>query len=69
MRLDVCLEIHCADADGFSFSFCRGKVRELYKINDSTLLMAVSDRISAYDVVLSTGIPDKGAVLCQISGS
>ncbi|KAI9158105.1 Phosphoribosylaminoimidazole-succinocarboxamide synthase-like protein [Paramyrothecium foliicola] len=45
----------------------KGKVRELYKVNDSTLLMAVSDRISAYDVVLSAGIPDKGAVLCQIS--
>jgi phosphoribosylaminoimidazole-succinocarboxamide synthase len=46
----------------------RGKVRELYKINDSTLLMAVSDRISAYDVVLDAGIPHKGAILCQISG-
>jgi phosphoribosylaminoimidazole-succinocarboxamide synthase len=45
----------------------RGKVRELYKINDSTLLMAVSDRISAYDVVLDAGIPHKGAILCQIS--
>jgi phosphoribosylaminoimidazole-succinocarboxamide synthase len=45
----------------------KGKVRELYKVNDSTLLMAVSDRISAYDVVLDTGIPDKGAILCQIS--
>lgn len=46
----------------------RGKVRELYTISDSTLLMAVTDRISAYDVILSTGIPDKGAILCQISG-
>ncbi|KAF7544737.1 hypothetical protein G7Z17_g9713 [Cylindrodendrum hubeiense] len=45
----------------------KGKVRELYTISDSTLLMAVTDRISAYDVILSTGIPDKGAILCQIS--
>ena len=44
-----------------------GKVRELYKINDSTLLMAVTDRISAFDVILDTGIPYKGAILCQIS--
>ena len=45
-----------------------GKVRELFKINESTLLMAVTDRISAYDAVLSTGVPDKGAILCQMSG-
>lgn len=44
-----------------------GKVRELYKIDDSTLLMAVTDRISAFDVILDTGIPYKGAILCQIS--
>lgn len=45
-----------------------GKVRELYKLeDDSSFLMAVTDRISAYDAVLASGIPDKGAVLCQIS--
>lgn len=47
-----------------------GKVRELFKLeDDSSFLMAVTDRISAYDAVLASGIPDKGAVLCQISGS
>jgi phosphoribosylaminoimidazole-succinocarboxamide synthase len=45
-----------------------GKVRELFKIDDSSLLMVATDRISAYDEILSNGIPDKGAVLCQISG-
>ena len=45
-----------------------GKVRELYRIDDSTLLMVVTDRVSAFDQVLSTGIPDKGAVLCQMTG-
>lgn len=45
-----------------------GKVRELFKLNDSTLLMGVTDRISAYDEVLANGIPDKGEILCQISG-
>jgi hypothetical protein len=46
-----------------------GKVRELFKIDDASLLMVATDRISAYDEILSNGIPDKGAVLCQISGS
>ncbi len=44
-----------------------GKVREIYKIDKSTLLMVVTDRVSAYDEILSSGIPDKGAVLCQMS--
>lgn len=47
--------------------FHRGKVRDTYEIDDSTLLMVATDRISAFDVVLPTAIPDKGAVLCQIS--
>jgi phosphoribosylaminoimidazole-succinocarboxamide synthase len=44
----------------------RGKVRELYDLADSLLLVA-SDRISAYDCVLSPGIPDKGRILTQLS--
>ncbi len=44
----------------------RGKVRELYDLNDSLLLVA-SDRISAFDCVLSPGIPDKGKILTQLS--
>ena len=45
----------------------RGKVRDTYPLDDETLLMVATDRISAFDVVLPTGIPDKGAVLNQIS--
>ena len=45
----------------------RGKVRDTYPLDDETLLMIATDRISAFDVVLPTGIPDKGAVLNQIS--
>ena len=45
----------------------RGKVRDTYPIDDDTLLMVATDRISAFDVVLPTGIPNKGAVLNQIS--
>jgi phosphoribosylaminoimidazole-succinocarboxamide synthase len=44
----------------------RGKVRELYDMGDAILLVA-SDRISAFDVVLSPGIPDKGKILNQLS--
>jgi phosphoribosylaminoimidazole-succinocarboxamide synthase len=44
----------------------RGKVRELYDLGDALLLVA-SDRISAFDVVLSPGIPDKGKILTQLS--
>ncbi len=44
----------------------RGKVRELYDLGDSLLLVA-TDRISAFDCVLSPGIPDKGKVLTSLS--
>jgi phosphoribosylaminoimidazole-succinocarboxamide synthase len=45
----------------------KGKVRDVYNINDDLLVMVVSDRISAFDVVLSQGIPYKGQVLNQIA--
>jgi len=44
----------------------RGKVRDIYDLGDSLLLVS-TDRISAFDWVLPTGIPDKGRVLTQIS--
>ncbi|MGM0464092.1 MAG: phosphoribosylaminoimidazolesuccinocarboxamide synthase [Bacteroidota bacterium] len=44
-----------------------GKVREVYNIDDDYLLMIVTDRISAFDVVLPRGIPYKGQVLNQIA--
>ncbi|MEJ5920496.1 MULTISPECIES: phosphoribosylaminoimidazolesuccinocarboxamide synthase [unclassified Corynebacterium] len=44
-----------------------GKVREIYEIDSETLLMVVSDRISAYDYILDTPIPDKGRVLTAMS--
>jgi phosphoribosylaminoimidazole-succinocarboxamide synthase len=45
----------------------RGKVRELYAVDDDHLLLVASDRLSAYDVVLPTAVPDKGAVLTGLS--
>lgn len=55
----------------FSFpgqvSLYKGKVRDVYNINNDFLVMVVSDRISAFDVVLPKGIPYKGQVLNQIA--
>lgn len=55
----------------FSFpgqkSLYKGKVRDVYNIKDEFLIMVVSDRISAFDVVLPKGIPYKGQVLNQIA--
>jgi len=48
-------------------SHYKGKVRDVYNINDEFLVMVVSDRISAFDVVLPKGIPYKGQVLNQIA--
>ncbi len=48
-------------------SVYKGKVRDVYNIDDKYLLMVVSDRISAFDVVLPRGIPYKGQVLNQIA--
>jgi phosphoribosylaminoimidazole-succinocarboxamide synthase len=48
-------------------SVYKGKVRDVYNINDEYLAMVVSDRISAFDVVLPKGIPYKGQVLNQIA--
>jgi phosphoribosylaminoimidazole-succinocarboxamide synthase len=45
-----------------------GKVRELYSLDDERLLLVASDRISTFDVVLPTEIPDKGRVLTGLSG-
>ena len=45
----------------------KGKVREVYEVDDEHLLLVASDRLSAYDVVLPTVVPDKGAVLTGLS--
>jgi phosphoribosylaminoimidazole-succinocarboxamide synthase len=44
-----------------------GKVRDLYEVADGHLLMVASDRISAFDFILSPGIPDKGEILTRMS--
>jgi len=46
----------------------RGKVRDTYELGEDLLLIIVTDRVSAFDIVLPNGIPDKGIVLNQLSG-
>ena len=46
--------------------YARGKVRDVYR-DDDRLLIVATDRISAFDYILPTGIPDKGRVLTQLS--
>jgi phosphoribosylaminoimidazole-succinocarboxamide synthase len=45
----------------------QGKVRDVYSVDENRLLIIASDRISAFDYILPTGIPDKGRVLTQLS--
>ncbi len=45
----------------------RGKVREVYEVDAGRLLLVASDRLSAFDVIMAEPVPDKGAVLTQIS--
>jgi phosphoribosylaminoimidazole-succinocarboxamide synthase len=45
-----------------------GKVRELYALDEQRLLLVASDRISTFDVILPTEIPDKGRVLTGVAG-
>lgn len=45
----------------------RGKVRDIYSLGEKELLFVATDRISAFDHVLATGVPDKGRILTQLS--
>jgi phosphoribosylaminoimidazole-succinocarboxamide synthase len=47
--------------------YARGKVRDSYDLGDGRLLIVATDRLSAFDVVMRQGVPDKGAVLTQLS--
>src|SRR5690349_24585364 len=47
--------------------YASGKVRDVYVLDNDSLLFVATDRISAFDYVLATGIPHKGRVLTQVS--
>ncbi|KAF2176186.1 SAICAR synthetase [Zopfia rhizophila CBS 207.26] len=55
------------DLQGKLTKLASGKVRDLFTIDDRTLLFVASDRISAYDVIMKNGIPEKGALLTAMS--
>lgn len=59
----VLLETDFADLE----LYASGKVRDLYRVDDERLLFVATDRISAFDHVLASGIPHKGRVLTQLS--
>src|SRR3954462_13414413 len=45
----------------------RGKVRDIYAVGDDKLLIVATDRLSAYDVILPTPVPEKGRVLTELA--
>ncbi|CCC71853.1 hypothetical protein NCAS_0I01850 [Naumovozyma castellii] len=53
--------------DGILPLIARGKVRDIYEVDPSTLLFVATDRISAYDVIMNNAIPDKGILLTKLS--
>ena len=58
--------VHEANIKGLEL-FNKGKVREIYSFQEDKLLIVTSDRISAFDVIMDQGIPEKGKVLTQIA--
>ena len=54
--------------DAAALHVASGKVREIYELDEERLLLVTSDRISTFDVILPTDIPDKGRVLTGLSG-
>jgi phosphoribosylaminoimidazole-succinocarboxamide synthase len=62
MKSDVLLETHLPGLE----LYARGKVRDIYRV-DGRLLIVATDRISAFDYILGSGIPRKGEILTQLS--
>lgn len=65
MTNEACL-INVGKLDGLKF-VAKGKVRDIYDIDENMLLFVTTDRLSAFDVVMKTGIPGKGKILNQIT--
>jgi phosphoribosylaminoimidazole-succinocarboxamide synthase len=68
LRADVVTRVPLLDSSLADLPLVRrGKVRDVYAVDDAHLLIVATDRISAFDYVLGSGIPDKGRVLTQLS--
>lgn len=61
------MSLTSTDLDGILPLVARGKVRDIYEVDEKTLLFVATDRISAYDVIMSNGIPAKGKILTKLS--
>ncbi|ODV76716.1 SAICAR synthetase [Suhomyces tanzawaensis NRRL Y-17324] len=59
--------LHSTNLDGILPLIARGKVRDIYAVDEETLLFVATDRISAYDVIMQNGISDKGKILTKLS--
>ena len=55
--------LHTTELDGILPLVCKGKVRDIYQVDDETLLFVATDRVSAYDVIMENGISSKGKIL------
>lgn len=61
------MSLHTTELDGILPLLARGKVRDIYEVDSKTLLFVATDRISAYDVIMTNGIPAKGKILTKLS--
>lgn len=59
--------LQTTELDGILPLVCKGKVRDIYQVDDETLLFIATDRVSAYDVIMENGISSKGKILTRIS--
>lgn len=59
--------LHTTNLDGILPLLSRGKVRDIYEVDSNTLLFVATDRISAYDVIMTNGITSKGKILTKLS--
>ncbi|KAK6455345.1 Phosphoribosylaminoimidazole-succinocarboxamide synthase [Scheffersomyces xylosifermentans] len=61
------MSLHTTELDNILPLVARGKVRDIYQVDENTLLFVATDRISAYDVIMSNGVPAKGKILTKLS--
>lgn len=61
------MSLTSTNLDGILPLLARGKVRDIYEVDEKTILFVATDRISAYDVIMTNGIPAKGKILTKLS--
>ncbi|KAG2734362.1 hypothetical protein G9P44_002368 [Scheffersomyces stipitis] len=61
------MSLHTTELDNILPLVTRGKVRDIYQVDENTLLFVATDRISAYDVIMDNAVPEKGKLLTKLS--